>query len=102
MNTKMPEKVRATSLAISPSHLDVTLQDGRMLRIPTNLFPRLNGATPAQLSHWEWIGEGLGIEWPDLDEHLSVEGFLRQTPYFIPSRSNGTKNRPKPLRRAAA
>src|SRR5438046_2069392 len=100
MNTKQTEKVRATSLSVSPSHLDVTLQDGRMLRIPTNLFPRLQKATFSQLSHWEWIGEGLGIEWPDLDEHLSIEGFLRQTPYFVKPRINGAKS--KPTRRVTA
>ena len=93
MNTNATQRVRATSLAVSASHLDVTLQDGRMLRIPTNLFPRLRSASAADLSHWEWIGEGLGIEWTELDEHLSIEGFLRHTPYFLPKQSAASKPR---------
>jgi hypothetical protein len=101
MNTKTKEKVRATSLAVSPTHLDVTLQDGRMLRIPVKLFPRLRNATLPELSHWDWIGEGLGIEWPDLDEHLSIEGFLRQTPYFIQP-VNEKKHRQKPMGKTLA
>jgi hypothetical protein len=76
--------VKASSLSVSKSHLDVTLEDGRMLRIPTSLFPKLQNATPPQLAHWEWIGEGIGIEWPELDEHLSIAGFLKNTPYFVP------------------
>jgi Protein of unknown function (DUF2442) len=86
MKTNDYQGVRASSLAVSASHLDVTLEDGRMLRIPTALFPKLRNAPPDKLSHWEWIGEGIGIEWPELDEFLSVAGFLQNTPYFIPTK----------------
>ncbi len=85
MKTNDYQGVRASSLAVSSSHLDVTLEDGRMLRIPTALFPKLRNASPEKLSHWEWIGGGIGIEWFDLDEFLSVAGFLQNTSYFVPA-----------------
>jgi len=37
-------------------------------------------ATPAERAHFELIGDGLGIHWPDVDEDLSVAGLLRGTP----------------------
>ena len=33
-------------------------------------------ATPEERDNWELIGTGQGIHWPDLDEDLSIEGFL--------------------------
>ncbi len=82
--------VRASSLSVSRDFLDLTLDDGRAMRIPTKLFPALKNAPIEKLLHWNWIGEGIGIEWPDLDEHLSIAGFIRNTPYFI-ERKNGAK-----------
>ncbi len=93
MKTPSYQGVRASSLAVSKRYLDVTLEDGRMLRIPTSLFPKLRNAAPEKLSNWEWIGEGIGIEWLDLDEHLSIAGFLKNTPYFVPA--NGKKVAPR-------
>ncbi|HWF45305.1 MAG TPA: DUF2442 domain-containing protein [Candidatus Kapabacteria bacterium] len=85
MKTSDYKGVRASSLSVSATYLDVTLEDGRMLRIPVTLFPKLSNAPSEKLAHWEWIGEGIGIEWPELDEHLSIAGFLRETPYFVSS-----------------
>ena len=31
---------------------------------------------PDERNNWELIGNGQGIRWPDLDEDLSVEGFI--------------------------
>lgn len=56
--------------------LTVTLTDGRTLSIPIEWYPRLSHGTPAERANHEIIGEGYGIHWPDLDEHLSVEGLL--------------------------
>lgn len=96
MKTSDYPGVRASSLAVSASHLDVTLEDGRMLRIPTALFPNLRDAPPEKLANWEWIGEGIGIEWPDLDEFLSIAGFLQNTPCFVPANGHRQKAKPRP------
>ena len=96
MKTSDYPGVRASSLSVTPSHLDVTLEDGRMLRIPTALFPKLKSAPSEKLANWEWIGEGIGIEWPELDEFLSIAGFLKNTPYFVPANGHRQKSKPRP------
>lgn len=56
--------------------LVVTLSDGRSLTAPLTWYPRLLHGTPRELAHYELIGDGEGIRWPELDEDLSVEGLL--------------------------
>ena len=67
-------------LAIGVSLTDelfcVSLDDGRELSVPLAWFPRLLHGTPDQRAHWELIGLGQGIHWPDLDEDISVAGIL--------------------------
>jgi hypothetical protein len=36
----------------------------------------LSHGTPEQRRHWELIGLGQGIHWPDLDEDISISGIL--------------------------
>ena len=38
--------------------------------------PRSIHGTPEERDNWKLIGSGEGIHWPDLDEDLSIEGFL--------------------------
>jgi hypothetical protein len=35
----------------------------------------MNG-TPKERLHWQILGEGYAIEWPDLDKHIGIEGLL--------------------------
>jgi hypothetical protein len=42
----------------------------------------LSEATPEQRANWEFIGDGNGVHWPDIDEDISAEGML----YGIPAR----------------
>lgn len=56
--------------------LYVRLADGRELTVPLAWFPRLAQATPDARRNWRWIGGGVGIHWPDLDEDLSIRGLL--------------------------
>lgn len=72
--TRVPlaEKVR-----VADEELVVILDDGGIIVVPFEHFPRLRDATPAQREHVEFIGGGLGLHWPDLDEDLSVQGLLR-------------------------
>jgi hypothetical protein len=59
------------------AHLEVTLSDGRAVRVPIAWFPRLAAGSPEQRRHWRLIERGVGIRWEELDEDLSVEGLLR-------------------------
>jgi len=61
---------------VSDLQIEVELDDGRRLSIPLAWYPRLASATAAERNHTELWGSGYAIEWPDIDEHISVEGLL--------------------------
>lgn len=67
---------RATDVSVSQDSLTVDLADGRSISVPLLWYPRLTHANAEERDHWELIGEGEGIHWPDLDEDLSIEGIL--------------------------
>ena len=67
---------RAIDVVPGVDGFDVRLRDGRRLWVPYSWFPRLATATAAQRAHWQLIGDGVGIHWPDVDEDLSVAGLL--------------------------
>lgn len=77
MNTLTGKRIKAKKLSFDNEFLIVELEAARILQIPLIWYPRLYNATKKQLKHFKWIGKGTGIEWPDLDEHLSVHGFLQ-------------------------
>lgn len=68
--------VRAQHVAISNETLIVDLNDGRSISIPLAWYPRLLSASPKQRQNWRLVGENEGINWPDLDEDISVENLL--------------------------
>lgn len=77
MTSSATSPVRATNVKVGRAHLDVTLSDGRSVRVPLSWYPRLAAGSPEQRQRWRLIGRGIGIRWDDLDEDLSVEGLLR-------------------------
>ena len=44
------------------------------------LVPALTYADVEERAHWELIGNGEGIHWPDLDEDIGVDGLLAGRP----------------------
>ena len=78
---------RATAVSLPDDALAVDLSDGRTLSVPLAWFPRLTYADAEERAHWELIGDGAGIHWPDLDEDVSVEGLLAGPPSDAGSRS---------------
>ena len=54
----------------------LSLEDGRSLSIPLTWYPRLMHATIRERQNWIILGDGYAIEWPDIDEHIGVEGLL--------------------------
>ncbi|OGR88570.1 MAG: hypothetical protein A3A86_07315 [Elusimicrobia bacterium RIFCSPLOWO2_01_FULL_60_11] len=71
------------SLKFQANSMHVHLSDGRILIIPVAWYPRLLSAKKKQRNRFEISPAGYGIHWPDLDEDLSVYGFL-----FGPSNSS--------------
>lgn len=66
----------AVDVSLSANSLHVALSDGREISAPLAWFPRLRDATPGQQAHWELIGRGHGVHWPEIDEDVSVRGLL--------------------------
>lgn len=62
----------AVGLTIDDAMLRIDIVDGRELAVPLAWFPRLRDATPEQRNKWRFIGGGEGINWPDIDEDISV------------------------------
>jgi hypothetical protein len=78
MNSLVIEVQEATAqkVTVSEVSLSVDLVDGRTIIVPLVWYPRLWYGTPAERNHFEIIGDGTLIHWPDLDEDLSVSGLL--------------------------
>jgi len=71
---------RGQDVRVTDDELIVALKDGRTISVPLAWYPRLLHATPEQRARWEFLGDGEGIHWPDIDEDLSIGGLLRGTP----------------------
>ena len=57
-------------------YLHVELKDERIISTPISWYKELQNASLLQLKNYEFICQGTGIEWPDLDYHLSIESML--------------------------
>lgn len=78
MNTLVKNKpTKAQKVWFSDKKLVVLLEDGREIAVPLEWYPNLRDASEEELNNWRFIGGGIGIHWKDLDEDLSVEGFLK-------------------------
>jgi hypothetical protein len=66
----------AVNVDVSEDGLTVELSDGRTIIVPLAWYPRLLHATACERRSWRLIGGGAGIDWPELDEDISVENLL--------------------------
>jgi hypothetical protein len=57
--------------------LVLILNSGIVVKSKISAFPKLEKANLKQLNNWKLISNGIGIEWPDLDEDLSLKGFIK-------------------------
>lgn len=67
---------RAVDVKVTDDELTVQLEDGRTLAVPLVWYPRLLHGSNRERARWRFIGRGVGIHWPALDEDISVEGLL--------------------------
>ncbi len=65
------QEARAQRVMINEDALVIELVDGRVITVPVTWYPRLWYGTTEERSHFEIIGDGTLIHWPDLDEDLS-------------------------------
>ena len=73
------EGIRIKEIDVHPDMdiLLVILNTGSVLRVNISNYPLLRHASMEALKKYELIGKGTGIHWPELDEDLSLKGFLR-------------------------
>jgi hypothetical protein len=77
MTTLVLERaLAAINITVTEERLIVDLDDGRSISIPLEWYPRLVHASAQERAHWQLLGDGYAIEWPDLDEYIGVEGLL--------------------------
>ena len=55
----------------------IILNTKAILRQKISTYPQLKSATKKQLDKYELIGNGTGVRWIELDEDLSLKGFLK-------------------------
>jgi hypothetical protein len=73
-------EARIKSVEITDEEIVAHLIDGRTISVPLAWSWRLSEATAEERAHYEIIGDGHGIHWPDIDEDISAEGMLYGTP----------------------
>lgn len=63
------------------------LVDGRTISVPLTWSWRLSEATEAQRKNYGFIGDGIGVHWPDIDEDISAQGMLTGSPAKHPKQT---------------
>ena len=66
----------AEKVTIRGGRLIVDLADGRTLIVPLEWYPRLLYGSRKERQNWQILADGDTIEWPDLDEHIGIDGLL--------------------------
>ena len=66
----------AIQVKVYEEKLIVDLADGRSIAVPLSWYSRLLHSSQSERENWQLLGEGYAIEWPELDEHLGIEGLL--------------------------
>ena len=56
----------------------IILNTKTILKRRLSSYKRLKKASLAQLSKYKLVGKGTGIHWSELDEDLSLKGFLKE------------------------
>ena len=87
MNIAVSTDDRVKEATVTDDLITFHLMDGRVISVPLAWSWRLSDATPAQRSHFEIIGDGQGVHWPEVDEDISVAGMLHGVPARRPKKS---------------
>jgi hypothetical protein len=93
MNIAATAEPRIGAIDVTDKEIVAVLVDGRRITVPLTWSWRLLEATAQQRQHFEIIGEGTGVRWPDIDEDISIHGMLHGTPAPRPARGRGGKSK---------
>ena len=72
-------RIQAIDVHADMDMMLIILNTGSVLQEKLSKYPRLQNATTSELLQYKLTGKGTGIHWPELDEDLSLKGFLRDT-----------------------
>lgn len=84
MNAVVSHEPRMVALKVTDDLIVAELADGRTISVPLTWSWRLSDATPEQRNHFEFIGDGEGVHWPEIDEDISAQGMLTGIPAHPP------------------
>ena len=56
----------------------IVLNNKKVLQRPISTSSRFQNGTIEQLNNYQLISNGVGVHWPELDEDLSLKGFLKE------------------------
>jgi len=69
--------IKGKEVHFDDTYLHVKLNDERIISTPLSWYAPLKNATLTQLKNYTFICLGTGIEWQELDYHLSIESMLQ-------------------------
>jgi len=75
----MNTSVEGKKVRFDDQYLHVELVDRRIISTPIRWYKELQNATFNQIANYRFICANTGIEWPDIDYHLSIESMLIAT-----------------------
>lgn len=67
----------AIDVNFTETSLHFVLADGREISAPLEWFPRLRDANEVDRNSWRFIGNGIGVHWPAIDEDIAVSTLMR-------------------------
>src|SRR5437868_937679 len=79
-NLIFSEGLKIQTVKFSP-HLEkllIRLNNDLVLVAPVKSYKGLRNANSMSLMNFKLIADGTGIHWPELDEDLSLKGFLKE------------------------
>lgn len=68
----------AVDVSFKKNSLHFVLADGREISAPLEWFPKLRDASDADRANWRFIGNGIGVHWPSLDEDIAVSTLMHR------------------------
>ena len=72
----MSSSLKGKAAHFDERYLHVELADRRIISTPMEWYPQLQKASLEQLKNYRFICRGTGIEWRDIDYHLSIESMF--------------------------
>jgi len=87
MSTVVSSEPLIVDVEVTDELVTARLADGRTISVPLVWSWRLSNATPEQRHHFDIIGTGQGVHWPDVDEDISAIGMLTGTPARPPKQT---------------